>query len=372
MLMFLGCFLLNAAAHERKDELLPVLGLVFVFNVYELAVLSLAAWLRRNGAEGESRRLAWLAVILLADTTFVYNTLAVVGPVIGGTVAALGLMLAGLKLVIVLRLTGLGLGRGEWLAVGSALATVFALPVSARVVGHDGFLPVGFLHAAAWWVAVVLAVGLYAWDRAAADASASTARGRLRLAVLGLPLASVAVHALALPWMYGLASFRPIETFALIAPLLLGLSLAMLARSLPGRTNRRLLAGVAGVAAMFTAEASRVTILPNAWPEYLALTPVRAVLLVGGLGYAWLWWRQRSWGLLTAWPTLLGVALLGPSLEAAWSRVASTLEDVGPALRDLVPKTLAQWGAVAVGAAFVILAWGGWSAKRKLSDPGPG
>ncbi|MEM1444967.1 MAG: hypothetical protein AAGF84_02855 [Planctomycetota bacterium] len=366
VLMFLGCFLLNAAAHERKDELLPVLGLVFVFNVYELAVLSLAAWLRRHGAEGESRRLAWLAVILLADTTFVYNTLAVVGPAIGGAVAALGLALAGLKLLIVVRISALRLRRGECFAVGAAVATVFLLPVAARIVGHSGFLGVGFVHAAAWWIAAVLALGLWAWDRALSDTGGSASQRQLRLAMLGVPLLSVVAHALALPWMYKVTGLSYVELFPLISPVLLGLSLAMLVRSAPGWSGRRAWAAAAGTAAVLTAESSRLALVPEAWPESMALTPVRCLLLVGAAGYAWLWWRQRSWGLVLAWPVLVGVALLGPTLESAWGRVASVLDGVGPAMRALVPKTRGQWGAVAIIAAFVVLALGGWSARRKL------
>ncbi|MEM8781825.1 MAG: hypothetical protein AAGE65_03125 [Planctomycetota bacterium] len=362
MLMFLGCFLLNTAAHERKDELLPVLGLVFVFNVYELAVLSLAAWLRRNGAEGESRRLAWLAVVLLADTTFVYNTLAVVGPVIGGTVAAIGLPLAALKLAVVLRVAEFRLRRGELAAVGTALGTVFLLPVAARVVGHTGFLGAGFVYAASWWVAAVLGLGLWALDRASAEASEPRADVRLRCAVLGVPLLSVAAHALALPWMYRASSLGVAE----LSPTLLALSVVMLLRSRPGWSGRRAWAAVAGLSAVLVAETSRLGYVPADWTPYFSLTPVRLVLLLGAVMYAGLWWRQRSRGLLLTWPALLGVALLGPSLDATWTRLAWTLDGVGPALRSLVPETLAQWGAVAVGGAFVLLALGGWSARRRL------
>lgn len=35
MLMFVGCYLVNAAVHQRPDELAPVLALVGVFMLYE-------------------------------------------------------------------------------------------------------------------------------------------------------------------------------------------------------------------------------------------------------------------------------------------------------------------------------------------------
>lgn len=141
VMIFVGCYLLNAVAHLRQDELAPVLVLVGVFGVYELAVLGLGVALCRRG-EALARRgggmLLGLAVLLMADTTFVYNELSIAAPRLGGAVAAAAVGLTLFKLAVIGRALKVWWGRGGWLTAGLGLLVVFGLPLAARASGGTG------------------------------------------------------------------------------------------------------------------------------------------------------------------------------------------------------------------------------------------
>ena len=134
LLLFVGCYLVNAAAHEIKDELGPVLGLLGLFNLYELSVLTAAAWLARHGGRTAVRLLCAAAALLMVDLTFNYNELAVAHLGLGAAAAAFAAGTGLVKAGVVARLAGFRLTRGEWLAVAAGLVGVFGGPLLLRAV----------------------------------------------------------------------------------------------------------------------------------------------------------------------------------------------------------------------------------------------
>lgn len=366
--MFAGCALVNASAHGRLDELGPVLGMVGVFNVYELAVLALGVWLwRRGGGAGrrEAKHLLALAVLLLADTTFVYNELSIADPVLG---AGVGLLAAGLgvfKLGLVARTLEVNFG---WMGGGVAVAgvlTVFGLPVVARLVGGSGGLP-GWLVMGVWWWSAGLmgAAGLALAGRGGA------AGGGWRCWVVGVPTGSALLHVGAMHWVY----HEPVSA-AMVSPVLLALSLVLLLRSGWGDTAARRWGAACGVVGLIAAvagghEAVAAVGFDPAWGE-VVWSPLRTWLLAAGLGYGLVWWRRRSLVLLMVWPTLWVMAGLGASGNMIAQRLGWVAQQGWRGFAQVTPRGLMAWGVMVVGLAFVALGVGAWvSARRRGGGAG--
>jgi len=352
-MMFIGCYLINAAAHEHPDTLAPVLGLVGVFNLYELAVLALGLGLMRRGTYPQGRQLLALAILLLADSTFIYNELTIAHPGLGSAVAAVGAALALLKLAVICRAVRLTLPPIVWALTGLGVALSFGAPVLSRVFSTGRGLPDELLLGLWWGLAVLLSGSLIT--------AGQQLKGRMGQLILTVIAVSATAHILSLHWVYH-ESVAPFH----LAPLLLGVSVALLVQC--PHDAKRLFAGVFGVAALLAAQSHLQWELTTG-SNPLRLSPLRLLTITATLAYLWLWWQQRTPGLLAAWPLLAAMTLLGPSFETLRHRVSWLLEQLWIALGWLTPNTLMHWGILLIGGAFAALGLGAWKTFRSGNIP---
>lgn len=367
LFMVVGCTLLNAAAHARKDELAPVLGVAAVFAVYELAVLGIGVWFARRGrgsgsaqTSREGHQLLGLAVVLLADTTFVYNELSVAAPGLGGAIAAAVFVLAIVKLVVVGRVMGLALGRMAWAVVVAGLGVTLGVALLARAVGGTGRLPDGFGHVVWWGVAALVAAALWAGSDPRQAERAGGLRW-LRVLMLAVPSVSAVLHVLAIHWMY----MAPLSA-AHLSPVLLGISVVLMLRANRSAETARKWAITCGVVGALAAAFSRDVWTPGRGTDFeMVVTPLRLWLVAGALAYALVWWRQRTLGLLAVWPMLGVAAALGHSPAAMLDRVAWLADQAWRVLRWVTPRTLWAWGVSTVVLAFFTLGLGTWVSMRR-------
>ncbi|MCG8512191.1 MAG: hypothetical protein MI741_23485 [Rhodospirillales bacterium] len=344
--MLVGCFLLNfgltAENPDRFDWMLALLG---VFNLYELAVIAVLLWLRRDLImRRDVVMLIVLEVLLLSDVTFLYHRASTFSVAMGAWVCGVAWLAAMIKLGVVFYMLGARLRWAGWMILALDLAALllggvgWAMMVNLNWMGDEALY-------VSWWVAAVLiALRGVRWTR---PPHPSLQRNLLPAIAIGaarsVPLAVLLVHLFAAHMTYTV----PLSLYH-IAPLMLG-GAAWLAigRVRPGeRPQRRVVIAALGVVAVL------LSLGGPAWGEdYLTTTPLRNSLVM--LSFVWLlaWWR------------LGGMPLpFGASLSAATALLGHDLTTIADRARDatqaVLPDSLSQWGWLSVAAAFVLLAAG--------------
>ena len=353
--MLVGCYLINAAAHERQDELAPVLWLVGVFNAYQFLALGVAVWLvRRAGRVGmDARQLLLIVTLFLADTTLVYQELTTAAPLLGGAVAGLALGLTVVQLIVVGRAIGVGLGWRAWAAVGVNLGLVFALPLMYRLAMAGDYRP-GSQLVAVWLLAGAVVVnGLVIVRRSGAARAPAWPRW-----VAGVTHAALWLQVGALGWVYGLS----VEILH-VPPLMLAAA-GLIGWHAESTAARLAAAGVAVAAVVLLVFGMGYRqelwwfVLGTEWSS------LRYTLLAVAAGGGWLAWRQRSavFGVVAAAAFAATCAWASPVDVARAVRWA--VEAARGVTRWLWPASLMQWGVALIVAAFTSLAVGAWWSTR--------
>jgi hypothetical protein len=372
--MLCGCFMVSTAIHTYDPAdygdgpvLLMLVALLAVLNVYEFAVIWLGIKLSRTQTLiRDTRHLLGLALLLIIDAAFVYNETSIFKPEIGGIIAAVATALALAKAWWITHSLGIRPTRSAIAAVSISLTLMYALPVVVRLMAYDGFLsqPMAMLV----WCGLGAALAAYAlplqWVRFARSDNADHAQLQ-RLVVGGLivlPLISLIGHAAALLWVYENAF-----ELCMLSPLLLGLAALIL------RQQHQLggPAASAKAATIVTACAIVPCLLPaesltlESTYSWLAISPLRGVLLACPAVLAWAWWlngRSVFSGIIAVLPWLF--AALGHT-PSAMIKHARWFIDTTSAM---LPRTQLQWGALAITAAFICLICGGLISWRRRSD----
>jgi hypothetical protein len=263
--------------------------------------------------------------------------------------AAIGL--GAIKLPIVARVLGLPLRSLAQPAI--QLSLLLAIVGLAPHWATTAVWPV-LLHTAAGLVAATVAVGLVR------NTPPSAAAGRLVL----LPALATALHILALGWIHHVHNMSDLAPFALAA------GAVLLFRGYEGRA-------AVGFAAALLLSLTADSLRELAFAPGFVLTPFRGVLLAAGvLVGAWAWLSgHRRLVLLGAAVVIIGLAGHHPGVVFArllevgrllgWS--ASMLGRFIAWCWTFMPRTLRGFGAVAVGASFVLLAVGAWLSLTRTS-----
>ena len=343
--LFAGCYLISAAAHQRVDELGPVLMTVAATLVYQSLIGGIAWWLvRRPDHTAQARRqgaiLVGIGVLLAADRTLLLAEVTVAVPELGAALAGLAIVLGLVTVAAFLhrlrvphlrRLTGV---------VATLLLCTHGVTLAGRLLNEGGFLPTGF-HANVAWLAVGACVAaapeLRRWwnNRWAAE----NTRFLGPLLALALPVLLM-VHVGALGITYG---GQAAEAVAL--PLLLcGPLMAMAARThVAGLCVLGLLWGL-----MFLLLGTRPpTLAPSMAPSGWVLGAVLATpLLIAAV---------RCGGVLRM---ALGTAAAGVVASLGWASTWFGVFRWGTAA--FRPPTLMEAGVAGVVLAFALLALGVW------------
>ena len=372
VLMLAGCFLVSGSIHTfdpievgESAVLMMLLGLLAVLNVYEFAVIWLGLKLAKTQTlVRDSRHLLGLALLLVVDAAFVYTETSIFAPRIGAMIAAFATLLACGKAWWIVRSLGIHPTRSAMAVTVTTLAAMYALPIGVRAMASDGFLSQPF--ALIVWIGLGLVVALHAlpmrWVRFEGEPNPDL-RQLQRLVVgglIGLPLISLIGHAAAALWVYENA-FEPSMT----SPLLLALAALLLRhhRILGGpQASAKAASIVVACAVMPCLLAADGLTAVSSHYSWIAISPLRGVLLVSPLLLGWAWWisgRGPVGAAITVSPWI--AAALGHTPSAMVRHLKWLIDSIA----HLLPRTQMQWGALAITAAFVCLGIGGLISWRR-------
>ena len=350
--MLLGCLMLSRALVLEPGHAGKLVLLIGVLNLYEGLLIGLALFLiMGRGLVRDGRLLLWLEAVFLVDATFLGSELYASDLRTGVLVAGALLVLALLKLGVIAR--GLRIPFGPlWLAL-VPLSALLAVPgiFAALAQAHLLTLPVVY---ALWWALALLMVGQAACEghrseaatTSRADAGAATLSQALNL----LPFVSLAAHLVAAGWVQGLEFYA-----SLLGPPFVALGLRCVLRDVPSAPGKGSLRWPAA-ATLVSLGAPSALVMPGMGGVHLS--PLRVTLVAVGLVYllAYRVHRRRAF----AWGAglCLAGAGAGHSLSAMASSAAWLCRTLFSRSGRLLPRTTGQWGTLAVGLSFALLALG--------------
>jgi hypothetical protein len=371
-----GCLALTNSLSWMSVPIPRLLVLIGTLNVYEAALLGLAAYLiARRNLRRDGLVLLVLEAFFLVDVTFLSAEIATAKLGLGITVAAVLFIAAVIKLHVALRLLGMKQVGAQFAYILAVLAAILIVPIVFGAIDRGSVGPIWFY--AAWW----LAGGLLAIYALLVRVLPESPMGRARspgvvLTYLTLPWLSLVGHVGMLHYVYDVPFFG-----ADAAPLLLGFTL-LLNRMVPTRlmprrdvTILRLLLPLGAILVSLNNPQPLCMALGRA--GQIALTPERFTLAAAYLTYICCFFP-------THWLVMMGVgigcvmaAIYGPTPMQMQSAAQRGWGWGNQALANLLPKTIGQWGAIAVGASFTFLALGAAVSLRrppvktdKWSSPG--
>ncbi len=356
--MLFGCHLLNIALFTPAGDTHKLLGLLAVVNVYELLLVAIGLVLIRKPVfVRDGRILLGLEAMFLCDITFTSGIIATVDPRWGFAIAAVLLALAGLKLALILRALGAPIAWRTWAFFMLQLSAVLCIAGVFKVIAvpRHGKLPEGVVYAG-WWIAGLLpAVGMVLRSLPTRGSAApSSEMGLIRLFLI-LPFISLLVHLYGGGWVYSVP-FRA----AYIAPVLLGLAFA--APAIPWALARRQLLvaqfSLAALAICF-ATGSSPTLMFH--PHGLTLSPT-SFTIAGALAVTIhaVWLSRSLLAAVFAMACSL-VTLTVQNFALLWATLVTSAEWIW----SLMPRTVGQWGTVAVVGSFLLLGVGVWVSSRR-------
>jgi hypothetical protein len=350
--MLLGIFVLNDSLDWSplpEDNLLILIG---TLNVYELALVILAAVLLRRGLVRDGMFLLFLEAFFLADAGFLNMEIFTSDPWIGLVVNVALLVLAILKVAMVFLAAGIPLRGGLFPFVLAQIALLLAIPgvFSFAASSHGGQLPMLAVYGAWWAAALVPILYLLMAQRRRLDGLAA----KVATTFVALPFVSLLAHLCLANWV-NKVPFHP----ANVAPMLLALA-AWVGRydthvaTLGWRMRMHL-------ALPFTAVAlSAIKFPPEMTFDVLGteFSPLRLTLLAAAMTYV-------DGFILHEHPNFFVAALMcfagsgvGTSVRDMSRNTADFVRYVFDGVGRVVPKTASQWGVVSVVGAFVLLAMG--------------
>lgn len=358
VLMLVGCFLINRAAHDDPDVIWPVVGLVGVFNIYEFMVIGLASYLSRKRVYyRDAGFLFFLEILLLSDVALSYNELILKSLPIGLVVSALALGLALVKIVLIGRGLGLRITKtGAWM-MPALIAMLFILPSVFRQLTWLEWLREGHFYAA-WWVLAALplvVVLTQPWFGrcSSRDPGLASLRKWTAWLLIVIPIGSLLLHLRTAHYV----DDRMIHVYN-YAPLVLGLVTAWIVRrshTLPMELAATL-AFLAGVVAVGMSISFPNTIVAPLLPrDYLVFSPLRLMMVVAALQMTYIGWWRGAWMCLLPAFVWLFAAGLGHSVSSIFRTLRNGLKWAWELVMNLVPHTTLGWGMVAVAASFVFL-----------------
>jgi len=361
----LGCWLLGDVS---RPDLLDTAMKTAALLVYETAVVALAVWLsRKDAAVRDGAILSVLTVALAADAAFLSTETAMLKPAAAAGFAALG---AAQALAIVGALfKGIPVRvstRAGWL-IGVDIVVVHLLPVMLRF-GAEGY---DYPELIFWpaFVAMGALLAAHAWpDRwhtgAAQKASRTTPSFSPRLASIApaVFLASIAAQTFAGAWVFH-ADFHPV----FLSPPLVGLAVVALRR---GSSRGVYVLSVAAVLlAVIPPPPGFVLVFRQS--DWLAISPLRIVLMWAAAVVWGLWRSERTPGALVLSLSFLLLGVLGDSPQVMRGHVMALGVIGRRLLAAAIPASRQGWGAMLLAMAFLLLGLGAWASWRRLHDADP-
>jgi hypothetical protein len=370
--MIAGCYLLNSGLALHPGDLPRLLLLVGTLNVYEALLIALGLYLiHGRGVLRDGRTLLLLEAPFLVDLAFLNAEMAQVHGPAGLCLNALMLALALLKIAIILRVLFGAMPRRVFSVIGLELLFLFALPSVFKQIAHNGSLTNGQFYAT--WFLVALVPVIYETQSRIFDPSASTDDAGplafIRRLYLTLPFISLLAHLGMLHWVYNV-DFHLADGALVVLGLSIPLARLQPQTPIANDVLRLLRCGLPAAAIVMSCMDSPAI----SWPlgPRLTLTPIMFTLAGAYLAYVYLYfWPYALYCLSGAMAGVL-VIMFGPTPWQIYLAFVHCARRFTALLNWLMPSTLLQWGAVAIGAAFAFLGIGASiSLRRPREDPPP-
>jgi hypothetical protein len=361
MCMLFGIFAVNDSLNWSPIPQHNLLTMILTLNIYEALLIGLAVVLLQRSIRRDAIMLLLIEAFFLVDVGFLNMEVFAASLRAGLVVNTLVLAAAIVKVMFILRAARAPLNDGRFAFVAAQLAILFAIPgvFAAIARPRDTYLPQLAAYAG-WWVAGLLPVA-YAVIVARLHLFHCPADGKpvgidliVSRVLLILPLLSIIAHLSLSHWVYK-CDFHP----ANLAPLMLGLAVAV------GRCDEHIatlswrmrlhlmLPLVAIMLSAFEVPRSMIFDLHGA-----AISPLRLAFFGAMLVYLDGLWLHRH--ILFACSAIFcaGGIFMGHSTQSINDNSMRAVGRSSDLLGRLIPRTLQQWGAYSVVAAFLLLGLG--------------
>lgn len=341
--MLLGCWLLSRALELQAGQLKGLLLLMLVLQVYEALLVGLGAFLvRTKRAPRDGLVVLVIESVFLMDATLLAAECVTTDLAVGTLVAITTAGLTALKLHWVRRAAPELLPRRVAWILGLHALVVLALPVAAAHLAFARLLSPVMLYGL-WWMTAALPMV----QRVLREETQSTGAEGTRAHALWswMPCGLVLLHLWTVGYIHSLDFRAPFLT-----PFLLGLAVAAPRE----RLARQLI--LPGLAALFSFGNDGDLAVRFFGPDGPYVTALRLAFVGVGVAWAYIAWRDRDrWMIALA----IGSGVLGLLGSAGLRLVDAALR----AFAAAVPRDGFGWGALALIAAFALLAAG---ARRSL------
>jgi hypothetical protein len=348
--MLFGLFSLNDSLDYSPLPLRNLLWLILILNIYELMLVALGIFLARRGLMRDAGMLFVLEAVFLVDAGFLNSEVFARNFQLGMLINVALLGLAAVKVGFVFIGLRVSLLDGRYALILVQMLILLAAP---------GMLKYAFEHNrsvlspralyAVWWVVGMIPIAYLLLMR---KLEHYRFPGIVGVFVL-LPFVSILAHLCTSNWVYHVRWHH-----GNISPLLLGLAVSIGAsdwhvRNVTARMRLQLLLPLLAIALAMPSRSGLSFEI-----DQTIMTPLRLTLLASVLVYihGLLLHRHPYFGM--AGTICLCAAGLGESPAAMTQNVVRAGDKGVSAVWKLVPRTLAQWGAVSVVTSFVLLGAG--------------
>jgi hypothetical protein len=336
--MLAGCYILSQALKLQPGNLVKLLVLMGVVQVYECLLVGLGLLLVKKRVPRDGLTLLGLETVFLVDATLLANECATVDVRAGAAAAAVAVTLAVAKLLVVNRYAPRVLSPRAALLLGVQAVLAQTIPIVISQAASGRWLTSAVLYGL-WWVTL----GLPLMRQRLLEELDRAPYGRARFWT-ALPSVSVFIHLVAAGWVHDIP-FQP----AFLAPVLLGLAMST-------RRSEWVYWALPTSAFLLSLDQAALGI-PLSASE--VVSPARLVLIAIGAGLVALAWTKGLRWRLGLGATLVLTGVLGRGrVSTLLSRLWQELSKLLRFAADHLPKDAADWGVVTVAFAFVLLGLG--------------
>jgi hypothetical protein len=350
--MLAGCLAMTNSLSWSSIPMNRLLVLIGTLNVYEAALIGLAAYLIRfRHLIRDGAMLLILEAFFLIDITFLNAEIATSDVSIGLIVNIALFVMAGIKLAIVLVLVGQSPRSGRFVAMVVQLAAMFAMPLVFRRMDHGDLSPKVFY--VAWWcigLLIPLSQEMGRSSRAMTASKTSVLYG-------AMPWLSLILHAGILHYVYNVPFFG-----ADAAPLLLALAFILRHAQPTGLMPRKdvvVLGALLPIVAMMVSLNNPLPLCFNLGSNAaIAITPTRLAIAGAYLTYVFCFLRSYAIIFVVIGAAAVPAWMFGPTIDQITNAFAKGWNIIVNLIGHLIPQTALDWGITAIAAAFAFLGIG--------------
>ncbi|MDF1667001.1 MAG: hypothetical protein P1V97_34985 [Planctomycetota bacterium] len=356
LFMLMGCFGLRGALQEHLDKFSSNFVLLFILNVYEIAVLGLCYFLKKKHRSNDVNMLAALCIFLMFDPTFTVVKSFAQDWLYAWSVYATFTVLLLVKGAFLFRFIF------EWKPnkmvlcfLGGQQLAFLALPAFYWLLWWELHYSQALSGHMSWWVGSLFCILWMLADKEKLFGNlfhSKLVMPWLQKFILNAPYAALGVHIVALHFALRIPFYVDH-----LAPMLLAGSLASVVKLKAGEVLPRhhFYLGILAVSSCLYVPFELIL-----YPNSLALSPLRMVLLSSSGIFAYGAFRSKNHLGSALSAMTLSFALLGESPQ----RMANKIDTVGEMVWRFLPTSRLSISAWLVFLGFAFLVAGGYASSQ--------